>query len=49
MTKEILILQKYNLEITEVVSDNLRQKDFNNLSEAYIGDGTIINSGFLMD
>ena len=40
--------KKYNLEITEVVSDNpSSKKDFNNLSEAYVGDGTIINSSFL--
>ena len=39
---------KNNLEVTEVVSDNpSRLKDFNSLTEAYSGDGTIINSDFL--
>ena len=43
MIKETLILQKYNLEITKVVSDG---KD-GILSEAYVGNGKIINSDFL--
>ena len=39
--------KKYNLDITRVVSDeNSKQKD-NNLLEAYVGDGKMINSEFL--
>ena len=41
-------MRKYNLEVTEVVSDNSsKSRDFNTLSEAYLGDGTMINSDFL--
>ena len=43
MTKEILILLKYKLEILKVVSDG--QSDI--LKEAYTGSGKIINSEFL--
>ncbi len=40
--------KKYNLDIIEVVSENTsKSKDFNKLSEAYIGEGTIVNSDFL--
>ena len=46
--RDLDFAKKYNLEVTEVVSDNpSRLKDFNNLTEAYSGDGTIINSDFL--
>ena len=39
---------KYNLEIKEVVSDNpSKLKNFDKLSEAYVGDGKMINSDFL--
>ena len=48
MIRETWTLQKYNLEVTEVVSENpSKQKNFDNLTEAFVGDGTIINSGFL--
>ena len=40
--------KKYNLQITEVVAENKNKlKDFGKLSEAYVGDGTLINSNFL--
>ena len=46
--RDLDFAKKYNLEITEVVSDNpSRPKNFDKLSEAYVGDGTIINSDFL--
>ncbi len=46
--RDLDFAKKYKLEITEVVSDNpSKTKDFNTLSEAYVGDGTIINSDFL--
>ncbi len=46
--RDLDFAKKYNLEITEVVSDNpSKSKNFDNLSEAYVGDGTIINSDFL--
>ena len=44
MTKEILNLKKYRLEIIKVVSDGSAN---NTLSEAYLGNGKIINSNFL--
>ncbi len=46
--RDLDFAKKYNLEITEVVSDNpSKSKNFTNLSEAYVGDGKIINSDFL--
>ena len=40
--------KKYNLEIIEVVSDKPgTSKNFNKLSEAYLGDGVMVNSKFL--
>ena len=46
--RDLDFAKKYNLEVTEVVSDNpSRLKDFSSLTEAYSGDGTIINSDFL--
>ncbi len=40
--------KKYDLEITEVVSENPSEpKNFNVLSEAYLGDGIMVNSEFL--
>ena len=46
--RDLDFAKKYNLPITEVVSDNpTKPKNFNNLSEAFIGDGTLINSDFL--
>ena len=44
MIREILNLQKYNLEITKVVSDD---KNDDPLIEAYVGNGKMINSEFL--
>ncbi len=46
--RDLDFAKKYKLEITEVVSDNIKKpKNFNKLSEAFTGDGTILNSGFL--
>tara|TARA_B100000941_G_scaffold215718_1_gene158760 strand:+ start:13611 stop:16139 length:2529 start_codon:yes stop_codon:yes gene_type:complete len=46
--RDLDFAKKYNLEITEVVSENSsKPKNFKNLSEAYVGDGIIINSDFL--
>ncbi len=46
--RDLDFAKKYNLEVTEVVSENpSKQKNFDNLTEAFVGDGTIINSGFL--
>ena len=46
--RDLDFAKKYNLEVTEVVSDNPSiLKDFSSLTEAYSGDGTIINSDFL--
>ncbi len=46
--RDLDFAKKYNLEITEVVSDNpSKSKNFDNLTEAYVGDGTIVNSDFL--
>ena len=40
--------KKYNLEITEVVAEKKKQpENFNNLKEAYTGDGILVNSDFL--
>ena len=47
MIKEIYFAKKYKLSITEVVSNNPNKtKNFNEISEAYVGDGTIINLTF---
>ncbi len=46
--RDLDFAKKYGLEITEVVSDEpSKPKNFNNLTEAFVGDGTIINSDFL--
>ena len=46
--RDLDFAKKYKLEITEVVSEKLSEpKNFNKLSEAYIGDGKMINSDFL--
>ena len=46
--RDLDFAKKYNLEITEVVSDNpSKSKNFDNLTEAYVGSGTIVNSDFL--
>ena len=46
--RDLDFAKKYNLEITEVVSENSsKPKNFKNLSEAYVGDGIMINSDFL--
>ena len=45
MISEILILQKYNLKIITVVDDKNNKKE--ELTEAYTGNGTLINSKFL--
>ncbi len=46
--RDLDFAKKYKLEITEVVSDNPSEsKNFDNISEAYVGDGTIVNSEFL--
>jgi len=46
--RDLDFAKKYNLEITEVVSENSTlPKNFKELSEAYVGEGTLINSQFL--
>ena len=46
--RDLDFAKKYNLQITEVVSENpSKSQSFKNLSEAYTGDGTIVNSDFL--
>ena len=46
--RDLDFAKKYSLEITEVVSENpSKPKNFNKLSEAFTGDGTIVNSDFL--
>ena len=46
--RDLDFAKKYKLSITEVVSNNPNKtKNFNEISEAYVGDGTIINSDFL--
>ena len=46
--RDLDFAKKYKLEITEVVSENpSKSKNFSNLTDAYVGDGTIINSNFL--
>ena len=46
--RDLDFAKKYNLEITEVVSDDPNNpKNFDVLSEAFIGDGQIVNSDFL--
>ena len=48
--RDLDFAKKYNLEITEVVAENTsKPKNFKKISEAYTGDGTIINSQFLND
>ncbi len=42
--------KKYGLDVIEVVTENKNiVKDFNNLNEAYTGEGVLINSDFLND
>tara|TARA_A100001011_G_scaffold380854_1_gene448668 strand:+ start:3610 stop:6138 length:2529 start_codon:yes stop_codon:yes gene_type:complete len=46
--RDLDFAKKYNLEVKEVVSDNpSKPKNFDKLSEAYLGDGKMINSYFL--
>ena len=46
--RDLDFAKKYNLEITEVVSENpSKPKEFSKISDAYVGDGTMINSDFL--
>ena len=46
--RDLDFAKKYNLQVTEVVSDNpTKPKNFNDLSEAFVDDGTLINSDFL--
>ena len=46
--RDLDFAKKYNLSITEVVSDSpTKLKDFSKINEAYTGDGTMINSEFL--
>ena len=46
--RDLDFAKKYNLEIIKVVSENpSNPKNFNKLSEAYTGDGQIVNSDFL--
>ena len=46
--RDLDFAKKYKLEIKEVVSDNpSKPKNFNKISEAFVGDGTIVNSKFL--
>ena len=46
--RDLDFAKKYNLQITEVVSDNpTKPKNFNVLSEAFVDNGTLINSDFL--
>ena len=46
--RDLDFAKKYNLEITEVVSeDPSKSKNFNKLTDAFIGDGLIVNSDFL--
>ena len=46
--RDLDFAKKYDLAITEVVAENLSKlKDFTNISEAYIGEGKMINSDFL--
>ena len=39
--------KKYSLDITRVVSDGTSEEKSNNLLEAYVGDGKMVNSEFL--
>ena len=46
--RDLDFAKKYNLQITEVVSDNPNKpKNFSVLSEAFVDNGTLINSDFL--
>ncbi len=46
--RDLDFAKKYNLEITEVVTDDEKnKKDFSKLSDAYTGEGKLINSDFL--
>ena len=46
--RDLDFAKRYNLEIIEVVSEKpSKMKNFKNLSEAYTGDGVIVNSDFL--
>ena len=48
MIKETLDFAKIPLEIIEVVAENSSNpKDFSTISEAYTGDGKMVNSEFL--
>ena len=46
--RDLDFAKKYNLSITEVVAeDSSKLKDFNKITEAYVGEGKMINSDFL--
>ncbi len=46
--RDLDFAKKYNLEIIEVVAENKNNlKNFSNISEAYTGEGELINSSFL--
>jgi len=46
--RDLDFAKKYNLEIIEVVAENKNNlKEFSNISEAYTGEGELINSSFL--
>ena len=46
--RDLDFAKKYNLEIIEVVSDNIKKpKDFKNITEAFTEDGIMVNSEFL--
>ena len=46
--RDLDFAKKYNLEIIEVVAEyKNKPKDFKNINEAYISEGTIVNSDFL--
>ncbi len=48
--RDLDFTKKYNLEVIEVVAENKNKlKNFNQLSEAYTGEGVLVNSSFLND
>ncbi len=48
--RDLDFAKKYKLDIIEVVAEDKKNlKDFSNLSSAYVGEGTLVNSDFLDD
>ena len=46
--RDLDFAKKYDLEIYEVVSENIKKpKDFNKINEAYTSSGKLVNSEFL--